>query len=95
MRTDPWKEFEVHRYTPRSQKHPWKELQFCNVVLGQGGGAARENPAASPAVLAGEGAGKVLGVVRDRLVRGFGADKSPVSSRGGTGRRWPRARMLR
>jgi hypothetical protein len=53
---------------------------------GFGGGAARENPAASPAVLAGEGAGKV-GFVRDRLVCGFGADRSPVSSRSGAGRR--------
>jgi hypothetical protein len=60
---------------------------------GFGGGAARENPAASPAVLAGEGAGKV-GFVRDRLVCGFGADRSPVSSRGGAGRRWPRAALL-
>jgi hypothetical protein len=62
---------------------------------GFGRGAARENPAASPAVLAGEGARKVLGVVRDRLVCGFGADRSPVSFHGGTGRRWPRAAFFR
>jgi hypothetical protein len=35
--------------------------------LGHGGGAAGQNPATSPAVLAGEGAGKVLGVARDQF----------------------------
>jgi hypothetical protein len=43
------------------------------------GGAAGQNPAASPAVLAGEGAGEDLGFMRDRLVCGFGAERPPVS----------------
>jgi hypothetical protein len=47
--------------------------------LGHGGGAASQNPAASPAVLAGDGAGEDLGFVRDRLVCGFGAERPPVS----------------
>jgi hypothetical protein len=36
-RTDPWKELEVHRYTPGLHKQPWKEIQPCNVVLGPRG----------------------------------------------------------
>jgi hypothetical protein len=36
--------------------------------LDKGGGVAGRNPATSPAVLAGEGAGKDLGVAHDRLV---------------------------
>jgi hypothetical protein len=62
---------------------------------GGGGGSTRENPAASPAVLAGEGAGKVLGVVHDRFGYGFGAEGPPVSKHGGGQRRSPWARMLR
>jgi hypothetical protein len=40
-RTDPWKELEVHRYTPGLHKQPWKELQPCNVVLGPRGRRGR------------------------------------------------------
>jgi hypothetical protein len=40
-RTDPWKELEVHRYTPALHKQPWKELQPCNVVLGPRGRRGR------------------------------------------------------
>jgi hypothetical protein len=64
------------------------------VVLVQGGGAARENPVASPAVLAGEGAGKVLGVVHDRFGYEFGAEGAPVSKHGGGRWRSPWARKL-
>jgi hypothetical protein len=53
-RTDPWKELEIHRYTPGLHKQPWKELQPCNVVLGQGDGAVRRIPARPAAGLAGE-----------------------------------------
>jgi hypothetical protein len=45
------------------------------------GSASGQNPAASPAVLAAEGAGDDLGFVRDRLVCGFGAERPPVSGR--------------
>jgi hypothetical protein len=40
-RIDPWKELEVHRYTPDLHKQPWKELQSCNVVLGLRGRCGR------------------------------------------------------
>jgi hypothetical protein len=43
------------------------------------GGVAGQNPATSPAVLAGEGAGEDIGFARDRLVCGFGAERPPVS----------------
>jgi hypothetical protein len=45
--------------------------------LDQGGGAAGQNPATSPAVLAGEGAGKVLGVVNGGLVAQVWVGKPP------------------
>jgi hypothetical protein len=63
--------------------------------LGHGGGAAGWNSAASPAVSAGEEAGEVLGFVRDPLVGGFGAERPLVSDAVETGRRWPRAALLR
>jgi hypothetical protein len=57
--------------------------------LGHGGSAAGQNPAASPAVLAEEGAGKDLGVVGDRLVCGFGADRATGEWHDGDQRRTP------
>jgi hypothetical protein len=53
---------------------------------GPRGGAAGQNLAASPAVLAGEGAGKDLGVLRDRFVSGFGAERATGEWHGGAGR---------
>jgi hypothetical protein len=55
--------------------------------LDQGGGAAGQNPATSPAVLAGEGAGKVRGIVYDQFGYWFGAEEPPVSKHGGGRRR--------
>jgi hypothetical protein len=46
---------------------PRNTLDLAMWPSGLGGGAAKENPAASPAVLAGEGAREVLGVVYDRF----------------------------
>jgi hypothetical protein len=53
--------------------------------LDKGGGAAGRNPATSPVVLAGEGAGKDLGVAHDRLVALVGVG-TPLA-RGGTAAR--------
>jgi hypothetical protein len=58
---------KIHRYTLRLRKSPWKDLRRSNVFLGAGGGAVGQNSAASPAVLAGEGAGEDLGFVRTDL----------------------------
>jgi hypothetical protein len=52
---------------------------------GPRGGAAGQNPAASPTILAGEGARKDLGFVRDRLVCGFGAEMAAGEQHGGAG----------
>jgi hypothetical protein len=55
--------------------------------LGHGGGVAGQNPATSPAVLAGEGAGKVLGVAQDRFGCSLMAETVPAGGYGGGRRR--------
>jgi hypothetical protein len=57
----------VYSYAPGSRLHPWKEIKVSNVVQGQGGGAAGQIPATSPAALAGEVAGEGLVVAGNRL----------------------------
>jgi hypothetical protein len=52
---------------------------------GPRGGTAGQNPATSPAVLAGEGAGKDPGVLRDRFVCGFGEERAAGQWHGGAG----------
>jgi hypothetical protein len=71
-RTGPWKEFEVHRYTPGLHKQPWEELQPRNVVLGPRGGAAGRIPARPAAGIAGEEVRRALGAPRSSMVAGVG-----------------------
>jgi hypothetical protein len=57
--------------------------------LSQGGGAAGQNPATSPAVLAGEAAGEGLGFTRARFGCLLEAKRRPAATVGGAGRRAP------
>jgi hypothetical protein len=77
-----------------SQPYPWfasRPLEVPGTLQcgpwTKGGGTAGQNPATSPAVLAGEGAWKVQGVVYDRFRYWFGAEGPPVSKHGGGRRR--------
>jgi hypothetical protein len=72
-------------------KLPGTTWGFAMWSKGARGGAACRLPARPAAGLAGEVAGMEVGFTLARLVTGVWAEMSPVSSRGGAGRRWPRA----
>jgi hypothetical protein len=68
------------------QGGPRKEIGFRNVAPGRPAGAVEQNPASAPALAAGEGRGKGLGLLGARFGVLDRAVAAPASKHAGGGR---------